>query len=237
MYQTDIWYTNQVRVTGYVRVSTAEQADSGAGLEAQRQAIEQACAARSWTLEAIHEDAGISGKSLARPGLARALRSLETGEVDGLVVAKVDRLSRSLLDFAQLLEDSRRKGWKLVVLDLGVDTSTPSGELIASTMAGFSQFERRLIGQRTKDALAVKKAQGVQLGRPRLLPQEVVDEILRRRTAGDTLKVIADDFNVRRVPTAQGGRAWWPTTVRKVALSARGDSTTPPELSQVEASA
>jgi Resolvase, N terminal domain len=67
--------------------------------------------------------------------------------------AKLDRLSRSLLDFASLMEDARREGWALVILDLGIDTTTPSGEMIANVMATFAQFERRLIGQRTKDAL------------------------------------------------------------------------------------
>ena len=82
------------------------------------------------------------------------------------MVAKLDRLSRSMTDFTRLMERSWKKGWALVALDLGVDTTTPAGEMIANSVANFSQFERRLIGQRTKDALAVKRAQGVQLGRP-----------------------------------------------------------------------
>ncbi len=79
------------------------------------------------------------------------------------------------------MEDARKEGWALVILDLGVDTTTPSGEMIANVMATFAQFERRLIGQRTKDALAVKKRQGVRLGRPPSLSADVVKRIKRER--------------------------------------------------------
>ena len=205
-----------MRVVGYVRVSTEEQADSGAGLEAQRTTIREACKAKGWELLAVAEDAGLSGSRLDRPGLTEALRQVETGDADGIVVAKVDRLSRSLLHFTTLIERSRKNGWQLVALDLGVDTSTASGELIANTIASFAQFERRLIGERTRDALAVKKAQGVRLGRPRTLPDQVVADILTQRHEAATYVAITDDLNKRGVPTAQGGKRWYPATVRKI---------------------
>ena len=123
------------KVAGYVRVSTSEQADSGAGLEAQRAAITSEAERRGWELVHIHEDAGASGKSLSgRPGLLEALEAVERGDAQALVVAKLDRLSRSLLDFAGLMERARKRGWSLVALDLGVDTSTPSGEMMASVL-------------------------------------------------------------------------------------------------------
>src|SRR5262245_11855580 len=112
-------------VVGYIRVSTSEQADSGAGLEAQRQAIEAEASRRGWKLVHVFEDAGASGKSLdGRRGLQRALEAIEAGTAGGLVVARLDRLSRSLLDFAALMERARKRGWNLIALDLGVDTST-----------------------------------------------------------------------------------------------------------------
>ena len=77
-----------------------------------------------------------------------------------------------MLDTASLMEQARRDGWELVTCDLAIDTSTPAGEATASMMAVFSQLERRLISQRTREALAVKKAQGVRLGRPSALPRE-----------------------------------------------------------------
>jgi DNA invertase Pin-like site-specific DNA recombinase len=210
-----------MRVIGYVRVSTDEQATSGAGLSAQRKALREEAKRRGWQLVSIEEDAGVSGKSLAgRPGLQAALETIEAGGADALAVAKLDRLSRSLLDFAALMDRSRRRGWALVALDLGVDTSTPSGEMMASVLAVFAQFERRLIGQRTRDGLAVKRAQGVQLGRRRTMPDEVVGRIVAEREAGASLTTIADGLTRGEVPTAQGGVRWYPSTVRAVLMSA-----------------
>ena len=180
------------RVVGYVRVSTDEQASSGLGLEAQRAAIVAECERRGWELADIYEDAGASGKSLiGRPALQEALSAVRSHDASALVVAKLDRLSRSLLDFAALMEDARKEGWALVILDLGVDTTTPSGEMIANVMATFAQFERRLIGQRTKDALAVKKRQGVRLGRPPSLSAAWCKRIRAERKAGRSLRAIA----------------------------------------------
>ena len=208
--------TGTSRVVGYCRVSTAEQADSGLGLEAQRRAIRLECERRGWELVAVEEDAGVSGKVTSRPGLQRALDACQRGESDGLVVAKLDRLSRSVQHAAQLLAEAEREGWALVALDLGVDLSTPSGEVMAHVLAAIAQFERRLIGQRTRDALAVRKAQGVRLGRPQVLPAELVERISRQRLAGATLQAIADQLNGEGVPTAHGGARWWPSTVGKV---------------------
>ncbi len=123
---------------GYVRVSTAEQADSGAGLMA-RCAITVACEAREWPLVAECEDSGASGSSMKRCGLRKALDAVESRPGAALVVAKLDRLSRSIVDFAHLMERSRREGWPLVALELGVDTSTPQGETMANVMASFAQ--------------------------------------------------------------------------------------------------
>ena len=158
---------------GYCRVSTDEQGDSGLGLAAQRAAIEAECNRRGWNLVAIHEDV-LSGKTLKRPGVAEALSAVESGEAGALIVAKLDRLSRSLVDFAGLMARAHAGRWNLVALDLGIDLSTPAGEFMANVMASAAQWERRIIGQRTREALAVKRAQGVRLGRPFVLPADVV---------------------------------------------------------------
>src|SRR5215210_7973308 len=139
-----------MRVVGYARVSTGEQAESGGGLAAQRSALEAEAARRGWELVAIREDVASGRRTSGRPGLEAALAAVDGGEADALAVAKLDRLSRSLLDFAGLLERARRRGWTLVALDLGVDTSTPQGELVANVIASVAQWERRIIGQRTK---------------------------------------------------------------------------------------
>jgi DNA invertase Pin-like site-specific DNA recombinase len=102
-------------------VSSREQADSGLGIEAQVRAIRAECERRGWTLIRIERDAGKSGKSMRnRPGLVRALGLIETGKAGALVAAKLDRLSRSVLDFAGLIERANKAGWVLRVLDVDV---------------------------------------------------------------------------------------------------------------------
>jgi DNA invertase Pin-like site-specific DNA recombinase len=209
-----------MRVLGYVRVSTEEQVDSRAGIEAQRAAIFAEAGRRGWKVLEVVEDAGYSGKDLKRPGVQGALSVLADGGADALVVAKLDRLSRSMLDFAALMNAAQKQGWALVALDLGVDTSTPSGEMMANVLATFAQFERRLISQRTREALAQKRAAGVRLGRPAVLDQKVVSRIKRERARGKTFAQIAERLNNDAVPTAHSGEKWHPATVRSVLLRA-----------------
>lgn len=217
--------TSQLAV-GYLRVSTSEQAGSGAGLQAQRAAIEREAAHRGWVLIEMYTDAAASGRSITgRPALASALALVEGGEAGVLVVAKLDRLSRSLLDFASLMARAQRNGWNLVALDLGIDLSTPAGEFLASVMASAAQWERRIIGQRTREALAVRKAQGVRLGRPVAMSPEVSTRIASLRGEGLTFAAIAAVLNDDGVPTAQGGARWYPSTVR--AVLQRSDLLTP----------
>lgn len=117
------------------------------------------------------------------------------------------------------MDRSRRQGWALAALDLGVDTTTPSGEMMASVLAVFAQFERRLIGQRTKDALVQKRVAGVRLGRPRTLAPSPDALIVSLRESGLTLPAIAARLTALGVPTGQGGR-WHPTTVRRILIRA-----------------
>ena len=99
------------------------------------------------------------------------------------------------------------------------DMTTPQGELMANMLAAFAQFERRLIGQRTKEGLAAKKAQGVVMGRPRATPDAVLRRVVREREGGASLRAIARGLNDDAIPTAQGGSRWYPSTVK--ALLAR----------------
>jgi DNA invertase Pin-like site-specific DNA recombinase len=202
-------------VVGYVRVSTIEQADSDLGLEAQRRAIRTECRRRSWTLTTIEEDA-LSGRSLRRPGLERAIATCTVGEAAGLVVAKLDRLTRSVVDLGRLLEQAKREQWNLVALDFGLDFSTPQGELVANVLVSVSQWERRIIGQRTRDALAVRRSQGVRLGRAPLLPEHVRLHVRQLRGRGWTLQRIADRLNADGVSAPAGG-SWDRAAVRRVA--------------------
>jgi DNA invertase Pin-like site-specific DNA recombinase len=209
-----------MQVIGYCRVSTEEQSNSGAGLAAQRAAIVAECERRGWQLVDTIEDRGYSAKDLRRPGIRTALDELKRGTAGGLVVAKLDRLSRSMLDFTAIMARAQRESWALVALDCAVDTTTPAGEAMANVLATFAQFERRLIGQRTREALAAKRAAGVQLGRPRTLPRRTVSRIHRERERGASLARIADTLNTDGVATAHGGKRWYPSTVRAVLHSA-----------------
>jgi len=210
------------RALGYLRVSTTEQADSGAGLAAQRAAIQSEADRRGWEVEFL-ADEGYSAKDLNRPALTEALARLDRHEVDALMVSKIDRLSRSVHDFTGLRARADKRGWSLVLLDVNVDTSTPSGTMMANIMSSFSEYERALIGQRTKDALAAKKAAGIRLGRPRLLPQEVVASIVEAKAAGRSLASIARNLTAQGVPTAQGGQRWYASTIAAVLRSVELD--------------
>ena len=154
----------------------------------------------------------------------RSSLSLAGGSRNILLVAKLDRISRSLFDFTGLLERARSEGWALVALDAPVDPSSPSGEMMVSLLAAFAQFERRLIGQRTRDALQVVKSRGQRLGRPVNLPDAVRQRIVEQRQAGASLPKIADALTADEVPTARGGLRWYASTVRGVLASVEADT-------------
>ena len=202
---------------GYLRVSTEEQASSGLGLEAQRDAIQRYADAHGWDV-LWYEDAGLSAKSLDRPQLQSALDRLDASpkrrDVDGMVVAKLDRLSRSVADFAGVLELARARKWALVAIDLGVDTSTPTGELVANVMMSVAQWERRVIGERTSAAMQAAKRSGRHMGRISALPQSTGHQLLALRAA-HTLAQTAELLNAEGLTTATG-ETWTEHNVHKV---------------------
>jgi DNA invertase Pin-like site-specific DNA recombinase len=206
--------TKGTLVIPYLRISTADQASSGAGLDAQRAAIEDHCAKRGWQIIDWAEDHA-SGKSMSgRPELANAIERIERGQAEALVVAKLDRLARSVHDFTGLVARSQKRGWALVVIDLQLDMTEPAGKLMANILASFAEFERDLIGKRTREALAVRRAQGVRLGRQRDLPDSLVDQMVAARDEGWTYQRIADQLNTEGIRTARGGSRWHPSTIR-----------------------
>lgn len=208
-----------MRVIGYTRVSTDEQGRSGLGLAAQRRAIEELALAKGWEVQ-WYTDEGASAKSLDRPAMQRALAALNAGEADAIVAAKLDRLSRSVVDFGTLLDESRRKSrkkhpWGIVVLDFDLDTTTATGRMLAGILMQFAQFERELTSERTVAALAAARERGVQLGRPRSLPAESEARLHALRAEGRTLAATAEALNAEGVPTAHGGR-WHASTVARI---------------------
>ncbi len=210
--------TKGTRVVAYTRVSTGDQGENGNGLAAQRDAIQDEADRRGWVIVATLEDVASGAAMRRRPGLAAAIDTVERGDADALVAAKLDRLSRSSLDFAQLADRAKRRGWQLVVLDLGVDMTTPVGEMIASVLSNLAQFERRLIAERTRDALAVKRRRGERVGRPagELIPAPVRERIVQLRADGMSRHAIANLLTAEGVPTAAGGERWYPSTIKRV---------------------
>lgn len=212
-----------MKAIGYTRVSTTEQGESGLGLDAQRTAIDAEVARRGWDTAGIVTDVA-SGKSTnGRHELVAALDRLDRGDADVLIVAKLDRLARSTLDFAAIAERAERHGWALVALDAQVDTTTPSGRLMLDVVAAFAAYERRLIAERTRNALAARRAQGVRLGRPVTLPQDVRARIATEYAHGTSMNAIANMLTAEGVPTAQGGARWYASTVRAVLQSTELD--------------
>ena len=193
------------------------QHDSHLGLDAQRAKIEEVVAHRGWAPACIYQDVA-SGKSQKnRPMLAEALAALDAGLGNVLVVSKVDRLARSTLDFAQIIERAKKHGWKVLSLDAAdVDPDTASGRMHLDILSVFASFERNLISERTIDALAQKRAEGVKLGRPRSLPAVIRRRIFCQHHYGDSLRSISQSLNNEQIPCARGGSKWWPTTVKKV---------------------
>jgi len=202
-----------MRVRGYIRVSTEEQADSRLGLEAQRHAIERAVSLRGWELLCIHEDAGLSGKSMKRPALASALSLIQPGEA--LMVSKLDRLSRSVHDASGLMERAVSDGWALVSLDPEVDMTTPYGRAMAQMAVVFAELERGLISQRTREALAMRRARGEYIGGKRWIDGELGVRIRAMRETM-TLDQICRALTTEEIPTPRGGRKWRPSSIQKV---------------------
>lgn len=203
---------------GYLRVSTAEQADSGLGLDAQRRTIETHAAARGITIVEWFTDAGVSGGTVPtkRPAMREALASLADRRASVLLAAKLDRVSRSIKDAMDLTHLADKQGWSLTTADMMMDTTTPAGRAARNMLWVFAQFELDMIGQRTRDALAEKKAQGVQLGKPSQLPAEVVERICQEAYDGASLRTIAADLMAAGIPTGSGSPVWHAAQVRRV---------------------
>jgi DNA invertase Pin-like site-specific DNA recombinase len=200
----------------YARVSTEEQSN---GLAAQRTELERAGEYQGWKIVELVVDEGRSGKDLERPGLKRALQLIADRKADGLAVAKLDRLSRSVIDAGELAEWFQDAGGRLVALDLNIDTATPSGRMVLHLLAAVAQWERETIAQRTRSGLAELRAQGKPTGPPTVAdrPELAARIAAMRHDDGLTLQAIADKLNDELVPTLRGGTHWRPSSVESAA--------------------
>jgi site-specific DNA recombinase len=229
-----------LRVLGYARVSTAEQARDGVSLPAQSEKIRQFARLHDLDLVEVIEDPGASAKTLDRPGLSRALAMLDAGEAGGLIVAKLDRLTRSVVDLARLAEGyfggDHPKGQLLSVSD-SIDTRTAAGRMVLNIITTIAQWERETIVELTLDAMRHKKSKGEACGNPpfgsqvdprdprrskgglpvALIPcQEELEALALMRSLanrGWTLRAIAAELDRRGFKPRRGGASWARSTV------------------------
>lgn len=226
-----------MRAVGYVRVSTDEQADSGAGLDAQRDAIAACCARAGWAPDAeMRADEGVSGAAGLdrRPGLAEALGSLGKGDV--LVVAKRDRLGRDPILCAFIEKEAARKGARVVsAAGEGTDSDDPASVLMRRIVDAFAEYERLLIKARTRAALGARRRRGRRTGTVpfgdelvddgertradlpgRLVPNHheraAIAWMVRARAQGLSLRAICRHLDAQGPPPRGGGK-WRPSTV------------------------
>lgn len=150
------------------------------------------------------------------------LARLDAGEGDVLVVARLDRLARSSIDFGLVVERARRAPWTLVILDPAIDGSTPYGKAMLQMAAIIAELESDLISVRTTEAMAVKKRQGVRFGRPPQIPKDIRERIVRERAAGRCYSHIARDLEAEGVPTVKAGAHWGGATIKSVVRQAQG---------------
>jgi DNA invertase Pin-like site-specific DNA recombinase len=207
----------QLRAIGYVRVSTEEQGENGASLDAQKRAITEEAARRGWSVDLVPET--ISTRRRARPRFDRALEQLDAGEYSALIVARLDRAWRSLGHFAETLDRSDKHGWQLVLMDPPVDTQTPFGRAMAGVAAVFAELERALISQRTREGMAQKKLDGSWKngrgpGRHRSVSEEAV-RFVRRHAGQRSQQAIAEDLERLGIP-APTARGWSQQAVSRI---------------------
>lgn len=197
----------------YLRVSTDDQST---GLDAQRAGIEAFAAARGLEIAAWHVDEGVSGSvdPMARPQLSEALHALSTGPASVLLFLRVDRVGRVAYDLLGLAKQAEREGWTLAAADGSVDLTTPHGKTMFAMQGAFAELEREMIRQRTREGLAERRAAGVRLGAPSVLPLDVVRRIVEERNGGAGWSAIARGLNEDGVLTARG-KSWFPNTVRQ----------------------
>jgi DNA invertase Pin-like site-specific DNA recombinase len=180
------------RVAIYARVSTKEQST-----EAQVAQLTAYCQARGWTEVAVFRDDGISGVRDNRPELDRLRQQMTAGELSTIVVSKMDRLGRSLGMILRLWDEADAAGVRVIVIDQGIDTSTPAGRLQRNMLAALAEFERELILERTRAGITRARALGKKFGAPRKISESVATGVRERRAQGESLRMISQRMNIK----------------------------------------
>ena len=226
------------RVVGYVRVSTEQQASEGISLEAQKGKIAAWCQLSSHELTGLYVDAGLSGKRADnRPELQKALDAVtECGGI--LLVYSLSRLARSTKDTLAISDRLEKSGADLVSLSEKIDTTSAAGKMVFRMLAVLAEFERDLVSERTVAALQCKRSRGGRMGQ---VPfgftvgidgdtlveasheQQVIQSVMKLRQDGHTLRAIAEQLTVDKVPN-KSGRIRWNTTQIHRLLNRKGKS-------------
>lgn len=177
----------------YLRVSTAEQTT-----ENQRRELEAVAKRSGWEIVEVYEDNGISGAKgrELRPAYDQLLKDATRRQFDVVMAWSVDRLGRSLQDLVAFMEDLNGLGVDLYLHQQGIDTTTPSGRAMFQMCGVFAEFERAMIRERVMAGLARAKAQGKKLGRPKATDDATRDAIREARSAGNSFRTIARQFDV-----------------------------------------
>ena len=208
-----------MQTIGYIRVSTEEQAQSGLGLEAQERMLRAYCEAKGIALDDLLVDAGYSGKDLNRPGIAELLRRVRERRVATVMTVKIDRLSRRVIDTLNIVETLRQRDTAIVFVQEAIDTTTAAGKAMLTVIAAFAEMERNYISERTRSALAAKKARGERLGNPSfgaLDGEERVHQVARElRDQRLSLRAIALALQDRGL-LPRRARTWSPEMVRRL---------------------
>lgn len=206
----------------YARVSTQMQAEDGMSLGAQEKQLKAAAEAAGYEAVILREE-GRSGKSIqGRPVLRAALDDLDTGKAKALFVTRLDRLARSTRDFLSIVDRSHKYGWRLALLDLGLDTASYQGRFVVTIMSAMAEMERGMISERQKDVHEDRRSNGkrwgIDLGPLPLVASDIRNRIVSERDLGLSFQEIADKLNLEKVPTANGGDKWYKSTVRHLYL-------------------
>jgi DNA invertase Pin-like site-specific DNA recombinase len=207
----------------YVRVSTQRQVDEGVSLAAQERELRIAATAAGYTEVELVREEGRSGKSIkGRPALRSALERLNNRSAAALFVTRVDRLARSTKDFLSIIDQAKSNDWRLVMLDLNLDTSSYQGRFVVTIMSALAEMERAIMAERQKDVHRDRKARGqvwgVDVGPKSKIPLEVMKRIRDMREKGMSYHSIATTLNDEGVPTALKGEHWHGSTIRKALL-------------------
>ncbi len=230
------YMTRRTRTVAYLRVSTEKQADRGVSLDAQRAKVQSYAELYELELVEVVVDAGLSASSLERPGLQRALGMLKRGKADALLVVKLDRLTRSVRDLADLVDGYFSKRAALLSVSEQIDTRSAAGRLVLNVLSSVGQWEREAIGERTSAAMQHLAAQGRFTGGGSArygyavgadgetlvrveAEQSVVAQARELRTAGLSLRAIAatlDENGVR----ARSGRPFAAAQVARMLSAA-----------------